>query len=36
ADGRSRWLECADEDAALDVVRDLMSGTDGWRELSGT
>jgi hypothetical protein len=36
ADGRSRWLECADEDAALDMVRDLMAGTDGWRELPGT
>ena len=35
ADGRSRWLECADEDAVLDIARDLMSGTDGWRELPG-
>jgi hypothetical protein len=33
AEGRSRWLECADEDAALDAVRDLLAGTDGWREM---
>ena len=32
-EGRCRWLECVDEDAALDVVRGLMAGTDGWREL---
>jgi hypothetical protein len=34
ADGRSRWLEVAGPDAALDAVRDQMSGTDGWRDLS--
>lgn len=33
SEGRTRWLECAGEDSALDVVRDLMIGTDGWREL---
>jgi hypothetical protein len=33
SDGRTRWLECAGEDAALNAVRDLMIGTDGWREL---
>jgi len=34
-EGRSRWLQVADEDAALDVTRDLMSDSEGWRELSG-
>ncbi len=32
-EGRVRWLECGSADAALDLVRDLMSGTDGWTEL---
>ncbi|HEX6872784.1 MAG TPA: hypothetical protein VF163_16935 [Micromonosporaceae bacterium] len=33
ADGRSRWTEFADEDAAVDLVRDLLAGSDDWREL---
>jgi hypothetical protein len=33
AEGRVRWLECVSADAAFDLVRDLMSGTDGWAEL---
>jgi hypothetical protein len=33
ADGRSRWYELAGEDPALDCVRDLLAGTDDWREL---
>ncbi len=32
-EGRSRWLECPDEDGALDLVRELLAGEDGWREL---
>ena len=32
-EGRSTWAEFADEDAALDHVRDLLAGTDEWREL---
>jgi hypothetical protein len=35
AEGRSRWLECDSEVAALDVVRDLMSDEEGWKEMSG-
>jgi hypothetical protein len=35
SDGTSRWFEAGDEDRALDVVRDLMSDSDGWRELTG-
>jgi hypothetical protein len=33
-EGRSQIIECADEDAALDRLRDLLSGSDDWRELS--
>ena len=33
ADGRSRWLECPDEDSALGVVQGLMVAGDDWREL---
>jgi hypothetical protein len=33
SDGRTRWIECADEDETLDVLRGLMARTDGWREL---
>jgi hypothetical protein len=32
-EGRSRWLDARDEDAALNIARDLMIGSDGWREL---
>ena len=32
-EGRSAWAEFDDEDAALDHVRDLLAGTDDWREL---
>jgi hypothetical protein len=34
AEGRSRFIDTDDEDAALDVARDLMIGADGWRELT--
>jgi hypothetical protein len=34
AEGRSRFIDADDEDAALDVARDLMIGADGWRELT--
>jgi hypothetical protein len=33
AEGRSRWFEFADEDAATDCVRMLIAGTERWREL---
>jgi hypothetical protein len=33
AEGRSRWLDFADEEQALDCVRALMTGTDRWREM---
>jgi len=33
AEGRSRWPECTDEDAALIIVRDLMSDEHGWKEI---
>jgi hypothetical protein len=29
----AHWLECASEDAALDMVRDLMVDSDGWTEI---
>jgi hypothetical protein len=32
-DGRSRWFDYADEDAALERVRDLMTESDDWREV---
>lgn len=32
-EGRSRFLDADDEDGALEVARDLMIGSDGWREL---
>jgi hypothetical protein len=33
AEGRSRWFEYSDEDAALDRVRNLLGEGDRWREL---
>jgi hypothetical protein len=33
AEGRSRWFEHADEDAALDQVRTLLDGPGTWRPL---
>ncbi|GAA1812392.1 hypothetical protein GCM10009682_37090 [Luedemannella flava] len=33
AEGRSRWIPREDEDAALDELRALLSGTADWREL---
>jgi len=33
ADGRSRWFNYPDEDAALERVRDLMTESDDWREI---
>jgi hypothetical protein len=33
AEGRSAWTEFGDEDTALDRVRDLLAGSDDWREL---
>ncbi len=33
ADGRSRWYEYADEDAAMEQVRTLLATGDGWLEL---
>ena len=33
AEGRSVVVEFDDEDAALDRVRDLIAGTEQWREL---
>jgi hypothetical protein len=35
-DGRSRFLDADSEDNAFDIARDLMIGTDGWRELSSS
>jgi hypothetical protein len=32
-EGRSHLSEFDDEDVALDRVRDLLAGTDDWREL---
>jgi hypothetical protein len=32
-EGRSRWYEYPDEDAALDQVRDLIGCSDSWQEL---
>jgi hypothetical protein len=32
-EGRSRWFEFEQEDAALDRVRDLIAGAEEWREL---
>jgi hypothetical protein len=34
AEGRSSFLDAADEEAAWDVARDLMIDSDGWRELN--
>jgi hypothetical protein len=34
-EGTSHWFELTSEDAVLDCIRDLMSGVDGWKELSG-
>jgi len=33
AEGRSRWLEHPNEDAALDTVRALIAGTERWRDM---
>ena len=33
ADGRSKWYDFDNEDAALDGVRGLMAGPGDWREL---
>jgi hypothetical protein len=33
AEGRSRWFEYSDEDAALDCVRGLLGDGGRWREL---
>lgn len=33
AEGRSSWSEFEQEDEALDRVRDLLAGSDDWREL---
>ena len=33
-EGRSVVVEFDDEDAALDRLRDLLAGTDDWRELT--
>ncbi len=32
-EGRSEWSEFNDADRALDRVRDLLQGSDDWREL---
>ncbi len=32
--GRSRFIDAENEDVALDIARDLMIGSDGWRELT--
>ena len=34
AEGVSRHFEYGDEDEALETVRALLAGTDGWRELT--
>jgi hypothetical protein len=34
AEGRSLWSEFSLEDAAIDRVRDLLAGSEDWRELS--
>jgi hypothetical protein len=34
SDGRSRFIDADSPDGAFDIARDLMIGTDGWRELS--
>jgi hypothetical protein len=34
ADGKSRWYERDDEDAALEAVRGLMADSTTWRELA--
>lgn len=34
AEGVSRYYEYDDEDTALERVRALLAGTDGWRELT--
>jgi hypothetical protein len=33
-DGVSRWYEFDREEAAYDVIRALLAGTDDWRDLS--
>ena len=32
-EGRSRWLEYRDEDAAMETVRALIAGTERWRQV---
>ena len=34
ADGRSRWFEYGDEDAATECVRGLLADSPHWRELN--
>jgi hypothetical protein len=34
ADGRHRFLDDETEAAALDIARDLMMSSNGWRELT--
>jgi hypothetical protein len=34
AEGRSRWYEYDDEQAALECVRGLLAGAGRWRELA--
>lgn len=33
SEGRSRWWELDSEDQALDLIRDLLSGSADWREI---
>lgn len=34
ADGRSKWYDFDDEDAAMETVHGLIAGSPHWRELS--
>ena len=34
ADGRGRWYEYGDEDAATECVRGLLADSPHWRQLS--
>jgi hypothetical protein len=36
AEGRSRFLDAENEDAAVEIARDLMIGSDGWQELTAS
>jgi hypothetical protein len=33
AEGRSRWFEYPDEEAAMECVRGLIADSDRWREM---